>query len=81
MIHMLANHPGAVGAELSSLRAVFYGAAPISERTLEQALESWGNIMYQLYGQSEAVPLTILPPEDHVLAGGRGPARPGPTPN
>ncbi|MHB8690355.1 MAG: AMP-binding protein [Solirubrobacteraceae bacterium] len=68
MIQIVANHPTAA-ADLSSLRAVFYGAAPISERTLEQALGLWGNIMYQLYGQSEAVPLTILPPEDHVLDG------------
>ena len=69
MIHVIANHPAAGEADLSSLRAVFYGAAPISERTLEQALGLWGNIMYQLYGQSEAVPLTILPPEDHLPDG------------
>jgi acyl-CoA synthetase (AMP-forming)/AMP-acid ligase II len=67
MIQMLLRHPAVAAADLSSLRAVFYGAAPISEHTLEQALALWGNIMYQVYGQSEAVPLTVLPPEDHVI--------------
>ncbi len=69
MIQMLVNHPRAAGADVSSLRAVLYGAAPINERTLEQAHALWGNIMYQMYGQSEAVPLTVLSPEDHVVHG------------
>jgi acyl-CoA synthetase (AMP-forming)/AMP-acid ligase II len=69
MIQMVVNHPSAADADLSSLRAVIYGAAPISERTLEQAHSVWGRIMYQMYGQSEAVPLTVLPPEDHVVDG------------
>jgi acyl-CoA synthetase (AMP-forming)/AMP-acid ligase II len=69
MIQMLVNHPHAAGAEVSSLRSVLYGAAPINERTLEQAQALWGNIMYQMYGQSEAVPLTVLSPEDHVVHG------------
>jgi acyl-CoA synthetase (AMP-forming)/AMP-acid ligase II len=69
MIQMVVNHPSAPDADLSSLRAVIYGAAPISERTLEQAHSVWGKIMYQMYGQSEAVPLTVLPPEDHVVDG------------
>jgi acyl-CoA synthetase (AMP-forming)/AMP-acid ligase II len=69
MIQMVVNHPSAADADLSSLRAVIYGAAPISERTLEQAHSLWGKIMYQMYGQSEAVPLTVLAPEDHVVDG------------
>jgi acyl-CoA synthetase (AMP-forming)/AMP-acid ligase II len=69
MIQMVVNHPSAAGADLSSLRCVVYGAAPINERTLEQAHAVWGRIMYQMYGQSEAVPLTVLPPEDHVVDG------------
>jgi acyl-CoA synthetase (AMP-forming)/AMP-acid ligase II len=69
MIQMVVNHPDAADADLSSLRAVIYGAAPISERTLEQAHALWGQIMYQMYGQSEAVPLTVLPPGDHVVDG------------
>jgi acyl-CoA synthetase (AMP-forming)/AMP-acid ligase II len=66
MINMVVSHPGAAAANLESLRVVFYGAAPISEATLQAALDMWGNIMSQMYGQSEGVPLTVLPPEDHL---------------
>ena len=66
MIQMVVSHPAASSTDVSSLRAVFYGAAPISERTLAEARAVWGDVMYQMYGQSEAVPLTVLAPEDHV---------------
>jgi acyl-CoA synthetase (AMP-forming)/AMP-acid ligase II len=69
MIQMILRAPGARDADLSSLRAVFYGAAPISEQTLADATPLWGQIMYQMYGQSEAVPLTVLAPSDHVVGG------------
>jgi acyl-CoA synthetase (AMP-forming)/AMP-acid ligase II len=67
MIQMIVNLPEAKTADVTSLRAVFYGAAPISERTLMDARAVWGDVMYQLYGQSEAVPLTVLAPEDHIV--------------
>jgi len=69
MIQMIVQLPEARTADLSSLRAVFYGAAPINERTLELAQATWGNIMYQFYGQSEVVPLTLLAPADHIVGG------------
>lgn len=69
MIAAIANHPDAKKRELSSLRAMFYGASPITERTLKDALGAWGNIMYQLYGQSENVPLTVLTPRHHIIDG------------
>ena len=69
MIQMIVNYPAAGDADLSSLRAVIYGAAPISERALGDARALWGDVLYQMYGQSEAVPLTVLPPEDHVADG------------
>ena len=79
MIQMIMALPQARAADLSSLRAVFYGAAPISERTLADGRAVWGDIMYQMYGQSEAVPLTVLTPQDH--AGGRLRSAGRPTPN
>ncbi len=76
MIQMVIGLPEARAADLSSLRAVFYGAAPISERTLTDAIATWGNVMYQMYGQSEAVPLTVLDPADHTVEGaGTGDSR------
>lgn len=65
MIQMLLDHPDVKTRDCSSLRAVIYGAAPITERTLKEALAAWGNVMYQLYGQSEALPATVLTPRHH----------------
>ena len=78
MIQMIVALPQARTADLTSLRAVFYGAAPISEQTLVEALAVWGNIMYQLYGQSEAMPLTVLGPAEHVGRRLRSAGRPAP---
>ena len=69
MIHVLAAVPGAKSRDLSSMRAVTYGASPITERTLKAGLELWGNIMYQFFGQSEALPGTILAPAYHRTGG------------
>jgi acyl-CoA synthetase (AMP-forming)/AMP-acid ligase II len=65
MVQMLAAVPGAKERDLSSLKAVNYGAAPISERSLKAGIELWGNIMFQFYGQSEVMPATVLAPRYH----------------
>lgn len=69
MIQMIAAVPGTAERDLSSLRAIFYGASPITVSTLEAGMNLWGNIMYQLYGQSEVLPVTTLAPADHHLEG------------
>jgi acyl-CoA synthetase (AMP-forming)/AMP-acid ligase II len=78
MIQMIVSDPAAADTDVSSLRAVVYGAAPISERTLHDARAVWGDVMYQMYGQSEAVPLTLLAPADHVGKRLRSAGRPTP---
>jgi acyl-CoA synthetase (AMP-forming)/AMP-acid ligase II len=65
MIHMLCAVPEARSRDLSSLRMVHYGAAPITQKTLLAGLGLWGNVMYQVYGQSEALPVTVLTPRFH----------------
>ncbi len=65
MIRMIVDHPDATRKDLSSLVAIYYGAAPIAERTLRDARALWGNIMYQLYGQSECLPISVLSPAYH----------------
>lgn len=56
--------------DLSSLRWVVYGGAPMYLADLEQALRRLGRIFVQLYGQGES-PMTIacLPREQHALEG------------
>lgn len=69
MIQLVVNHPGAGERDVSSLRKMLYGSAPISETTLVAALRLWGDIMYQTYGQSEAMPITCLTSGYHVPDG------------
>ena len=53
-------------ADLSSLRCVVYGASPMPRPLLERALDRWGPIFVQYYGQTEApLCISVLRPEDH----------------
>jgi long-chain acyl-CoA synthetase len=57
IVKMLEDHvPGR--HDLSSLKAICYGGAPIYVDRLRQALDTFGPIFVQLYGQGEA-PITI----------------------
>ncbi|MDB5820950.1 MAG: acyl-CoA synthetase [Rhizobacter sp.] len=69
MITTLLQHPALDGTDLSSLRTVVYGAAPISSATLAEAIRRIGPVFMQHFGQSEA-PNTVcmLRKEDHDLA-------------
>jgi acyl-CoA synthetase (AMP-forming)/AMP-acid ligase II len=69
MIQAILADPRSWERDLSSLRVLGYGGAPISSSTVRSALKLWGNVLYQLYGQSEALPITVLYPGDHVGSG------------
>ncbi|TCP48489.1 acyl-CoA synthetase (AMP-forming)/AMP-acid ligase II [Tamaricihabitans halophyticus] len=71
MVQLVARHPAARQTDLSSLRAIIYGGSPMTETALHEARAVFGDIMIQLYGQSEGAPVTYLPPEDHTAQGGR----------
>jgi fatty-acyl-CoA synthase len=52
--------------------SIVYGAAPIAAPVLDAALEQFGPVLVQIYGQSEApVTLSRLTKEDHVGEGER----------
>jgi len=65
MIQRLLDSPHCRDADLSSIRRIIYGAAPIPQEMIKAALSVFGDTLYQTYGQSEIVPLTILTPRDH----------------
>ncbi len=68
MIYVLLDHLAEHPADLSSLQTILYGAAPMSPDRLEQALDVFGPVFVQFYGQSEAPnTVTALPKEDHDL--------------
>lgn len=56
--------------DLTALRALPYGGAPINERWFRRAYSAFGEALLQMYGLSEAVaPITCLSPRDHVPRG------------
>ncbi len=68
MIIMLMEDPYLREADLSSLKRIFYGTAPMPLDKLKNALKHFGPIMRQNYGLTESVqPLACLTPEEHVL--------------
>jgi acyl-CoA synthetase (AMP-forming)/AMP-acid ligase II len=66
----MLNHPDATAADLTSIRAITYGGGPMYVKHIKRALELWGPIFVQLYGQGET-PMTgtYLRPKDHLGEG------------
>lgn len=74
MIQMLLDHLDQnSGCDLSSLRSLVYGAAPISEALLERAIAALPQAeIMQAYGMTELSPVaTINPAASHAAAGRR----------
>ncbi|HEV2817535.1 MAG TPA: AMP-binding protein [Allosphingosinicella sp.] len=69
MLQMLFQTPGIEAADLSSVATIVYGASPMPRPVLERALDRWGPVFVQYYGQTEA-PLAIcsLHKDEHVGA-------------
>ena len=71
MLYALLDHPDSRTRDLSSLRTVYYGAAAINPVRLTEAIERFGPIFAQYYGQSEApMVISYLARGDHVDASG-----------
>ncbi len=70
MIKRLIIHPEMGRYDLSSLRCINYGGAPILVEDLKDAVRKMGQVFVQLFGQAEA-PMTIsyLRKEEHLLEG------------
>lgn len=67
MINMVINHPAVKNYDLSSLKAVLYGASPIPTALLKKAMETLECEFWQGYGMTELSPLTtVLPFADHL---------------
>jgi fatty-acyl-CoA synthase len=72
MIQFMLAAPGAAQADYSSLKGVSYGASPISEKVLIDALRTFKCDFMQVYGLTETTgAITLLPPEDHDPDGPR----------
>ena len=56
--------------DLSSIKRIYYGTAPMPIDVLRRGIKAFGPIFYEHYGLSEcAQPATMLYPHEHVLEG------------
>jgi acyl-CoA synthetase (AMP-forming)/AMP-acid ligase II len=72
----LAHHPKLGETDLSSLRFILSGAAPLPPEVAAMAAERFGCPMIQGYGMTETSPLTNTVPIDAPKDGSVGPAVP-----
>ena len=71
MLKQVLDHPNFPDYDLSSLRVISYGAAPMPLEVIRKAIEALPRIHFiNAFGQTEtASTITMLAPEDHVLEG------------
>lgn len=54
MLYALQADERYVSADMSSMETILYGASPMSPAKLSDAIERWGPVFFQFYGQTEA---------------------------
>ena len=71
MLKQLLDHPDFSKHDLSSLKVITYGAAPMPLPVIKKALEAFPGVNFiNAFGQTEtASTITLLSPEDHILSG------------
>ncbi len=68
MLYRLLDSPMLAHADVSSLRTIIYGAAPINPTRLQQGIDRFGPVFLQLYAQTECPNIaTTLCKEDHLI--------------
>jgi len=69
MIYALLDSPDLQKLSLDSLKNIIYGAAPIAPERLKQAVNRFGPILTQLFGQTEApMCFSVMSRSDHLIA-------------
>lgn len=72
VVQMLIDQPGVSDADLSSIQAIAYGGAPMTEALLLRAMGALNCAFMDVYGMTEtAGSVTCLAPEDHDPGGPR----------
>jgi fatty-acyl-CoA synthase len=65
LIYGLLDHPGRESIDTSSLELLIYASSPIAPSRLAEAIDSFGPIFMQVYGQTEALFVTMLDRSSH----------------
>ncbi len=71
MLKQLIDHPDFDKYDLSSLKVITYGAAPMTLEVIKKAVDVFPGVSFiNAFGQTEtASTITTLSPEDHVIKG------------
>ena len=71
MLKQLLDHPEFPARDLSSLRVLTYGGAPMPPPVIERAVAAMPGVQFiNAFGQTETgSTIAMVPPEDHVLDG------------
>jgi acyl-CoA synthetase (AMP-forming)/AMP-acid ligase II len=70
MLNFMMAYPDLKKYDLSSIQMIIYGASPMPVERIKQALEIFGPVLVQGYGQTEtASGFTFLSKEDHLFSG------------
>jgi acyl-CoA synthetase (AMP-forming)/AMP-acid ligase II len=64
MVQMLSSDPSAGDRDLAALECILIGGAPITDATANAGHRVFGDVLYQVFGQTEAVPLTVMTPSE-----------------
>lgn len=64
MVQALAAHPSVADRDFPALRCILVGGAPITDATALAGRAAFGEVLYQVFGQTEAVPLTVMTPAE-----------------
>ncbi|RDD60705.1 AMP-binding protein [Ferruginivarius sediminum] len=66
MVKRLMEHPAAASADTRNLKTVVYGGGPMYVADLKRAIDTFGQVFVQIYGQGESpMTITCLPRWDH----------------
>ncbi|MBO2454998.1 long-chain-fatty-acid--CoA ligase [Actinomadura barringtoniae] len=72
VLQFMCQVPGAADRDYSALRAITYGASPITSEVLRRSLDTFRAPLFQLYGMTETTGAIVqLEPEDHDPEGPR----------
>jgi acyl-CoA synthetase (AMP-forming)/AMP-acid ligase II len=69
----LAKHPAVEGRDLSTLRMIMSGAAPLGDELAKKVADRVGTPTIQGYGMTELSPVSHVPPVDNLKGGSIGP--------
>lgn len=69
LVYGLLDVPGVASRDYSALQYIVYGASPMSPGKLARALEVFGPVFAQIYGQNETGWNLFMTPEEHLLDG------------